>query len=246
MLITGACGYFGRELADAFAAEGAALTLLDLREPTAAQRDRLPPNTTFLQADLSNLEGIAALIAGLPEHAVPDVLVNNAGIFPFASVGEVDLALCRKIFDINVLAPLELSRRLSERWQAAGGIAGVILNVSSAAAEVARGNGAAYGPSKAALEQLTRILAVELASRGIRVNAARAALADDPERPHIPADHMARLAAGMPLGRTIRDGEFANVALFLCSDDASFVTGQVLACDGGGGLNRRPPAGTRT
>ena len=140
-----------------------------------------------------------------------------------------------------MLAPLVLARGLARRW-IAGSVAGNIVNVSSAAAEVARGNGAVYGPSKAALEQMTRILAIELAQHGIRVNAVRPGLADDPLRPHIPADHLQRLSAALPLQRSIAPGEFAQVVMFLCSTQSSYMTGGVLHCDGGGGINRRAPA----
>ncbi len=248
VLVTGSSGYFGRELAQAFAQEGAALILLDRDLPSAALLAALqaasapgaaPPRV--LQADLAQVEQLPALIAALADDELPTVLVNNAGIFPFADVMDAPLELCRAIFEINVLAPFVLARSLAKRWIEAG-IAGRLVNVSSAAAEVARRNGALYGPAKAALEQLTRILAVELAPQGIRVNVARPGLANDPLNAQIPQDHMARLSAALPLGRGIAPGEFARAVLFLCSEDSAYMTGAVLNVDGGGGINRRAPA----
>lgn len=244
VLVTGSSGYFGRELAQAFAQEGAALVLLDRDPPPAALLDALQAAgqaPRLLQADLSQPELLPALIDALADDELPTVLVNNAGIFPFADVMDVPLELCRTIFEVNVLAPFVLARSLAKRWMKAG-IAGRIVNVSSAAAEVARSNGALYGPSKAALEQLTRILAVELAPQGIRVNVARPGLANDPLNAQIPPDHMARLSAALPLGRGIAPGEFARAVLFLCSEDSAYMTGAVLNVDGGGGINRRAPA----
>jgi len=248
VLVTGSSGYFGRELAQAFAQEGAALILLDRDAPSAALLAALqaasaqaaePPRV--LQADLAQVEQLPALIDALADDALPTVLVNNAGIFPFADILDAPLELCRTIFEVNVLAPFVLARSLARRWIDAG-IAGRIVNVSSAAAEVARSNGALYGPSKAALEQLTRILAVELAPQGIRVNVARPGLANDPLNAQIPPDHLARLSAALPLGRGIAPGEFARAVLFLCSEESSYMTGAVLNVDGGGGINRRAPA----
>lgn len=241
VLITGSSGYFGRELVGAFAAEGAAITLLDRAAPDAGELASLGASARVLQADLSQVDRLAGLIDDIPDTALPTILVNNAGIFPFADILDADLALCRSIFDINVLAPLALARALAKRWIAAS-VAGNIVNVSSAAAEVARSNGAVYGPSKAALEQLTRILAIDLAQHGIRVNAVRPGLADDPRNPHIPADHMQRLSAALPLQRAIAPGEFAQAVMFLCGAQSSYMTGSVLNCDGGGGINRRAPA----
>ena len=240
VMITGSGGYFGRELAAAFADAGAMLTLLDrpASESGAPAAPAWHTTTRSLEFDLSRADAIDALIDGLPDNELPDILVNNAAIYPFADILEVDIALCRQMLEVNLLAPLALSQALARRW-IAGGRTGTVVNVSSAAAEVARPNGALYGPTKAALEQLTRILAVRLGGQGIRVNAVRPGIADDPERPHIPASHLAAVAGTVPMGRTIAPGELARAVLFLAGEEASFTTGQVLSVDGGGGLNRR-------
>lgn len=238
VLLTGSGGYFGRELSAAFAAQGASLTLLDLQSPGDAQLLQLGQSTRFIAADLAQSAQIEAALTSIEDECLPDILINNAAVFPFADILDVDVQTCRRIHDINVLAPLLLTQALAKRWIEKGR-AGVVVNVSSAAAEVARTNGATYGASKAALEQLTRILAVRLGAHGIRVNAVRPGIADDPLHPHIPAEHLASVASAVPLARTIAAGELARGVLFLSGPDASFTTGHVLSVDGGGGLNRR-------
>ena len=238
VLITGSGGYFGRELARAFADEGATLTLIDRVAASASQLADLGAGTQSILLDLSQAEQVTPAIEALHDDDLPDILINNAAIFPFADILDVDVDLVRKIHDVNVVAPLMLTQALARRWMARGQ-AGVVVNVTSAAAEVARTNGATYGPSKAALEQLTRILAIRLGEAGIRVNAVRPGIADDPENPHIPAAHLASVSKAVPLQRSIAPGELARAVMFLSGPDASFTTGHVLAVDGGGGLNRR-------
>ena len=233
VLVTGSNGHFGRELVQAFAQAGAAVTGADRAvEPKDAGAGR------HVALDVTDGAAIERLVAGWDDASLPRVLVNNAAIFPFADILDAPPELCRAILDVNLLGPLQLTQALARRWIAAG-IRGAVVNVSSASAEVARGNGAIYGPSKAALEQMTRILAVRLAPHGIRVNAVRPGLAQGENSALLPQAHLDSIAAAIPLGRMIQPGELSRAVLFLASDAASFTTGQVLSVDGGGGINRR-------
>jgi 3-oxoacyl-[acyl-carrier protein] reductase len=188
--------------------------------------------------DLADRVAVQQWVAEIPDDRLPHVLVNNAGIYPFADLLETDLEQCERIFDVNTHAPFALMQAFANRWISIG-IRGVIVNVSSASAEVARANGSVYGASKAALEQLTRMFAVRLGRHGIRVNAVRPGIADDPDLQRLPPEHMKTIAQRVPLGRTLLQGELADSILFLASEHANFITGQTLSVDGGGSINRR-------
>lgn len=233
VLLTGGNGHFGQELASAFVQAGATVTSIDQEQGAAQNSD-----VRSVKLDVTNASEIEQLIDDWTDVSLPTVLVNNAAIFPFVDILDASPAVCRSILDVNVIGPLMLTQALAKRWIAAG-VSGSVVNVSSASAEVARTNGAIYGPSKAALEQMTRILAVKVAPHGIRVNAVRPGLAQGENSPALPPEHLRSLSAAVPLGRLIEPGELSQAVLFLGSDAASFTTGQVLCVDGGGGINRR-------
>lgn len=235
--ITGAGGAYGRELAASFHALGARLLLSD-NQPSGPE---LPAGAEFAycQADLSSSAGVDALADWLLQQGPPDVLVNNAGLFPFVDLLDTQLATFDAILGVNLRAPFRLMQRIGSAMAQRGG--GAICNVSSGAASVVRENGAVYGASKAALEHMTRAFAVRLGPSGVRVNAIRPGLRGD-TRDGIPAEHLQRVGTGVPLRRLARAGEVAGLVAFLCSDAAGFITGETIAVDGGNGINRRAPA----
>jgi 3-oxoacyl-[acyl-carrier protein] reductase len=247
VVVTGAAGVYGRELAAAFAREGARLLLSDARPEALAECAAalgLPPARLALHpADLTDDAALDALVSAATADGAPHVLVNNAGIYPFIPLMEVNGGDWDRMLAVNLRAPFRLMQGIGRAMAEAG--RGAIVNVTSAAAEVIRGNGVPYGASKCALEYLTRAFALELGPRGVRVNAARPGFAEGGAGVAMPAGYADAIRARTPLGRGIRPGEFAEAVLFLASDAASYVTGTVLDSGGGGSINRREGAATR-
>jgi 3-oxoacyl-[acyl-carrier protein] reductase len=232
VVLTGACGVIGTWLAEAFAREGADLLLSDNRhEPLAALADRLGARTAV--ADLTDPDGLRALgDAVRTTWSSPDVLVNNAGLYPRTPLATTEPDAVRRILDVNVAAPFELTRQASAAMIAAG-VAGRIVNISSGAASRPGPTSAVYSASKAAIETLTRSTALELAPHGIRVNAVQPGFAPGSDVSELSEDHVASMRARIPLGRTSGPDDAAAAVLWVCSDEASFVTGTTIAVDGG-------------
>lgn len=245
VLITGAAGVYGRALAAAFAAEGAALILADLDAAALSRAAAaLPAGPVALHpTDLRDDAALDALVAAATAGGAPHVLVNNAGLYPFIPLMEVTPADYDRILDVNTRAPFRLMQGIGRAMAEAG--RGSIVNVTSAAAEVVRGNGVPYGASKCALEYLTRAFAVELGPRGVRVNSARPGFAEGSAEVVMPPGYAEAIRARSLLGRVAQPEDFAAVVLFLCSEEARFVTGSVLDHGGGGHINRREGASTR-
>jgi 3-oxoacyl-[acyl-carrier protein] reductase len=245
VVITGAAGVYGRALATAFAAEGATLLLSD-RDPKAlaAAAPDLPPERLALHAaDLRDDAALDGLVAAAAAGGVPEVLVNNAGLYPFIPLLEVTPADYDLILGVNTRAPFRLMQGIGAAMAAAG--RGSIVNVTSAAAEVIRGNGVPYGASKCALEYLTRAFAIEFGPSGVRVNSARPGFAEGSALVAMPPGYAEAIRARSLLGRVNTPEGFAATVLFLCSEDAAFITGSVLDAGGGGHINRRDGASTR-
>ncbi len=231
VLVTGGTSGIGEATARAYAAAGADVVITGRDDQRGRQIvDSLVNDgarARFVRADLGRLQDVQRL-AGELEHV--DVLVNNAGVFPFAATHEVDGALFDATFALNVRAPFFLTGAFAPRMAADGG--GAIVNISTMVASFGAPGMALYGSSKAALELLTKAWAAEYGPQGVRVNA----LAPGPTRTpgtEPMGDGLEQLAATLPLGRPAAAEEIANAALFLGSEEASYVNGAVLAVDGG-------------
>jgi 3-oxoacyl-[acyl-carrier protein] reductase len=232
VVITGACGIFGTWLAEAFAAAGARLLLTDAR---ADALDLLAGRlgATAVAADLTDTDELAALTAAISDAwESPDVLVNCAGIYPRTPLATTEPADVRRILDVNVVAPFELSRQVITLMIKAG-VAGRVVNISSGAAVRPGATGSVYAASKAAIETLTRSMSLEVARHGIRVNAVQPGFAPGSEVSPLDDKHTTSMLARIPLGRTSGPDDAAAAVLWVCSSDASFVTGTTIAVDGG-------------
>ena len=168
VLITGAAGVIGTWIAEAFSAQDADLLLSDARaEPLDALGERLGTRTAV--ADLSTADGVAGLIAATDDcWPTADILINNAGVYPRTPLATTTRADVRRVLDINVVAPYQLAQHVIATMTREG-VRGCVVNISSGAARRTGSTGGVYAASKAALEMLTRSLALETGEAGIRV-----------------------------------------------------------------------------
>jgi NAD(P)-dependent dehydrogenase (short-subunit alcohol dehydrogenase family) len=181
----------------------------------------------FAAADLSDPAG--AGVDDLLQQAGPvDLLVNNAGVSWFGPTPDIDVATFTRLFVANVQAPYFLTAALIPQMAARG--SGVIINVGSMAGEVGMPGGAAYGATKAALDSMTRSWAAEYSLAGVRINT----VASGPVYTAIqPAEVTQGVGDTTIMKRAAQPDEIANVIVFLASPKASYITGAVIAADGG-------------
>ena len=235
--ITGAGGGYGRDLALAFHRRGAKLFLSDRTASIVLPAELDAVDFEYCQADLTSDLDLQTLVARMLQSGTPDLLINNAGVYPFVNLMDATLEDFDAMLNVNLRAPFYLTQKIGgamvERSR------GAICNISSAAANVIRDNGAIYGASKAGLEHLTQAFALRFGSAGVRVNGVRPGLRGGDTIQHIPESHLSALTARSLLRRLATPGEVAEVVCFLCSDQATFITGEVLAVDGGARINRR-------
>ena len=240
IVITGAAGVFGRWITERFARDGARLCLSDNRgmalDELAASLG-LPPSRTILHATELTDE---ASILDLANHVrdtwqAPDIVVNNAGLYPRCGLLDVSAADWDRIFAVNLRAPFLVTREMAKLMIAAKR-GGAIVNISSGASRQMRVGSVAYCTSKTALERLTKGFALELAPHGIRVNAVEPGFAPGSTVSKLSEDYVARMRARIPLGRTSGPGDAPGAIAYLCSEKASFITGAVLSVDGGSSI----------
>ncbi len=236
-LVTGASGGIGRAIVLALAAEGAAVAAHYRKNREAADT---------LVAAVSGRGGRAAALAGdLIDPAVPDrlveetverlgglhILVNNAGVLRDGLILRLKDQDWDQVLATHLTAAFRCTRaalRPMVRQHA-----GRIINVASIAGETGNAGQANYTAAKAGLIGLTKATAREVASRGITVNAVAPGLIDAGMTAHLPEDQVQRLAVQIPLGRLGTAEEVAHAVVYLASDDAAYITGQVLNIDGG-------------
>ncbi|HEU0223508.1 MAG TPA: glucose 1-dehydrogenase [Paracoccaceae bacterium] len=238
-IVTGAASGFGRAMAERFAAEGAWVALLDINEAGAREvADGIGEAALALRCDVSVGADVAAAVDEVRRaYGSIDIVVNNAGwSHRNQPLLEVDEATFRKVLDINVMSIFHMVKAVVPHWRERGG--GVMLNIGSTAGIRPRPGLTWYNASKGAVNLMTRSLAVELAPDRIRVNCiapvmgATALLETFMGLPDSP-ENRAKFIATIPLGRLSTPEDIANAALYLVSDEASFVTGVVLEVDGG-------------
>ncbi len=237
IVVTGATGGLGRAICVLFAQSGDRISVLDRDEAACQALAReLGEGHRGYGCDLAQAETLAPLIARIEREMGPvDVLVNNAAIGPtMTPTAAMDMAAIREVLAVNLTAPFVLAREVARGM--AQRRKGVILNTASLAGVTPNPKRNAYAASKAALISLTRALALEWASHGIRVNALAPGYIRTPMVAELEATKRIDLAAvrrRIPMGRIGRPDEMAQGLVFLASDQARYITGAVLVVDGG-------------
>lgn len=235
-LVTGAGRGIGLATARRFRAEGWRVALLDIEAAllaAAIAELAAPEDTLALACDVADTPALReAVRQAAARFGRLDALVNNAGTAVFRPILETTPEDWARVMAVNLTGPFVATNAAAPLMAETGG--GAVVNITSISGLRASTLRVAYGTSKAALAHLTKQQAVELAALGIRVNAVapgpvETAMAKAVHTPEIRQDYQ----DAIPLGRYGLESELAETIVFLCSDRASYITGQVIAADGG-------------
>ncbi len=249
-VVTGAASGIGRAIALRFATEGAAVVVSDVRETPIWDRDDERPTVEliaerggagkFIQADISKWDEVDALISNaVSEFGKLDVMVNNAAVFEATTVLETTEADWDVLMDVNLRGQfLCCKRAIAEMMnqELVNEVRGRVINISSQHGMVGPPEYFAYGVSKGGMVQMTRQLAVDYAKHGIIVNAVapgRIITGTHPGEPDMSDPGLEYSRSRTPFPRLGRPEDVAGAALFLASDDCSYVSGHNLLVDGG-------------
>lgn len=245
-LITGAAGGIGLACAEAMAREGAKVVLLDVNAE-AGRKAAQKVGGTFVSCDVSKKAQVdAAIAATLETHGRLDIAVANAGIVHAAEFLDLREEDFDRVLAVNLKGIFLVGQAAARQMVAQGG-GGAIVNMSSVNAVLAIPNQVPYVVSKGGINQLTKVMALSLAPHRIRVNAiGPGTILTDLARTAVLGNKEAerKILSRTPLGRMGEPAEVASVAVFLASDEASYLTGQTIYPDGGRlALNYTVPVG---
>jgi 3-oxoacyl-[acyl-carrier protein] reductase len=238
-VVTGASKGIGASIAEHLAAEGATVVVNYASSKTDADQvvDRITKRggtALAVQANVAKQADIERLFAETKKtFGRLDILVNNAGIYEFSPLENITEEHYQRHFDLNVHAVLFASQAALKLFNSAGGS---IINMSSVVSTMAFPNAAVYSGSKAAVDAITRSLAAELGPRRIRVNAIRPGMVETEGTRSAgitESDMRKQVEAQTPLGRIGQPRDIANLAVFLASDDSSWITGETFLISGG-------------
>ena len=235
VLITGGANGLGRGMAEQYLKEGAKVAIFDIEDDTMESVFGNTPNVLCIHCDVRNYDEVQAGVKQVIEHyGHIDILMNNAGIVHRQSFLDCTQEGWLDVMATNLNGVFYVGQAVA-RTMVELGIKGHIVNTSSNSARKTMTNITPYGPSKAAVSMLTQVMALELAQYDIHVNAVApgttktriaAGTFNDPER-------SANFLKKMPFGRYGEIHEMVSVALFLASDEASFITGETIYEEGG-------------
>ncbi len=232
-LITGAGVGIGKGIALAMAQEGYDVVVADINKENCQQVseeiEKMGAKSLALECDVSNSEDVAKLFSEIQEKfGKLDVLVNNAGIYPFVSFSEMQETDWNKVMDVNLKGIFLCSKKALEIMPEGGRI----INISSIASLVGFPSLVHYCASKGGVNGMVRALALELAPKKITVNAVAPGAIETPGA-QSPDEVKKQTEAAIPLKRIGKPEDIANAVVFLASPKSSYITGQVITVDGG-------------
>jgi glucose 1-dehydrogenase len=229
-IVTGAASGIGKAIADDFVNQGAKVVYSDISEI-----NDLPENAKYFQVDVSKSNEVKKLIEfAVEEFGSLEVMVNNAGIASAGGILEENDESFDKVIDIN-LKGVFYGTREAGKYMAENNINGSIINMSSILGEVGFKGSISYCISKGGVVQLTKASAIDLAKKDIRVNAIGPGFIKTVMTKELlkNPDFNKLVTNSTPMGRVGEPQEIANLATFLASDKASYITGQIMFADGG-------------
>ncbi|MDM4018141.1 glucose 1-dehydrogenase [Roseiconus lacunae] len=240
-LVTGGSKGIGAAIAEELAAAGAVVAVSYHRDKNGASAvtekiEESGSQAISIQGDVSNSNDIDRMLAEVTDAYGPlDIVVNNAGIYQPMNLEDVTELEFHREFNTNVLGPL---LTIQASLPCFGKNGGSIINIGSGASQMCPAGYSIYAASKSALDAITRVLAKELAPRGIRVNSVNpgATLSEGTKSAGLygtGSDFEQQLVAMTPLGRIGTPPDIAKVVTFLASDDAGWLTGEVILASGG-------------
>ncbi|HYY36883.1 MAG TPA: glucose 1-dehydrogenase [Xanthobacteraceae bacterium] len=238
-IVTGAARGIGLAIAQRYVAEGARVTLADIDAAAGEVAARALGNARFLATDVGDAKSAENVVAETCRaFGDLDILVNNAGIIHGADFLELAEADFDRVLRVNLKGAFLLGQAAARRMVAqvkAGKPPGSIINISSINAVVAIANHTPYCVSKGGIDQLTKVMALSLATYGIRVNAIGpgSIMTDILKAVATDKEAKRRILARTPLGRIGEPDEIASIAAFLASPEASYMTGETIYADGG-------------
>ena len=244
--VTGGAGRLGGAIAEVLLREGAHVILADRNGPAVKVRAEELDGTAgrkvvAVAGDVSKKDDVARMVdESASALGLADVVVNAHGIFPNCPVLDVEPDAWDEVFAVNVRGSMLTIQAHARRWIEAG-TRGAVVNISSGAARSARAGGAHYTGSKAAVNMMTEVMAIEFGPHGIRVNAVAPGLIMDDVVTEASADrhpYVNMMLQGTPLRRTGTGNDIAEAVAFLASARSGWTTGAVLEITGGSHCGR--------
>lgn len=238
-VVTGASKGIGAGIAKGFAAEGATVVVnyassKEDAEQVISEITEQGGKAIAVQADVSKAADVRRLFAETRKvYGKLDVLVNNAGVYEFAALGEITEEQFHRLFNTNVLGLILATQEAAKLFGPEGGS---IINIGSTASQVTPPATAVYTATKGAVDAITHVLAKELGPKNIRVNSINPGMVET-EGLHtggfIGSEFQKQLEAQTPLGRIAQPHDIAPIAVFLASEDSGWLTGETLLASGG-------------